>query len=280
MRLKKHWIWGGVLLMIFVLGYFSFGNNRSQQKNTIRVGIMAGSQSEQEIWNTVAATAKKRYGLNVQFQTFTDYSQPNAALSSHNIDVNAFQNYPFLKLWNQKHHTNITAVGDTIIEPMRIYSYQAKRLNDLPTKATITIPNDTNNESRALFLLQSAGLITLKPHVKIATLQSIQSNLKQLKIKEVDASQTARSLSDVSAAVVNGNYAQTANLNPQRAIFSEPLQKNAHQWINFIAANQADRNNPKIQKLVKAYQSEPTARKIKQVSGTNQIPAWKLNLKE
>ncbi|WP_420842979.1 MetQ/NlpA family ABC transporter substrate-binding protein [Fructilactobacillus carniphilus] len=278
-KAARRLIWLELIVFVIIMGYFSFGRGAAQQKNTITVGIMAGSKAEQQIWDSVAHTAQQKYGLTVKFQRFTDYSQPNAALSNHSIDVNAFQNYPFLALWNQKHHDHIVAVGDTIIEPMRIYSYQSKSVNDLPAGSTVTIPNDANNESRALFVLQSAGLLKLKPNVKLADARSIVANPRNLKIKEVDASQTARSLNDVGAAVVNGNYAQTASLDPHKAIFTEPFNQNSKQWINFIAANRDNRNDPRIKKLVKAYQTKATAKKIKQVSGINQIPAWNLKLK-
>ncbi|USS92823.1 MetQ/NlpA family ABC transporter substrate-binding protein [Fructilactobacillus ixorae] len=275
----KTGLWAAIIIFIVFMGYLSFGRGGAEQKNTITVGIMAGSKAEQQIWDSVAKTAAQKYGLKVQFQRFTDYSQPNAALANHSIDVNAFQNYPFLDLWNQKHHDHIVAVGETIIEPMRIYSYKHRELADLATGSTITVPNDANNESRALFVLQSAGLLKLKPHTKLADVRSIVANPRKLKIKEVDASQTARSLNDVDAAVVNGNYAQTAALNPKQAIFTEPFNHQSKQWINFIAANRENRTDPRIKKLVKAYQTKTTTRQIKAVSGINQIPAWNLNLK-
>ncbi|WP_395318658.1 MetQ/NlpA family ABC transporter substrate-binding protein [Fructilactobacillus frigidiflavus] len=276
---KKSWIWIGILVLIVAVGYFSFGSHgKNASKDTITVGLMSGSKPEQQIWDTVAKTAKDKYGLTVKYKYFSDYSQPNAALTSKSVDVNAFQNYPFMDTWNDAHHTHIVAVGDTIIEPMRIYSYKFNSVKDLPDGATIAVPNDANNESRALHVLQSAGLIKLN-NDKLANLKSITDNPKNLKIKEVDASQTSRSLKDVDAAVVNGNYAQTANLNIKKAIYTEEFNKDSHKWINFIAANQENKDDPKVKKLVKAYQNKATAKEIKKVSGVNQLPAWNLNLK-
>ncbi|WP_429970788.1 MetQ/NlpA family ABC transporter substrate-binding protein [Fructilactobacillus sp. Tb1] len=276
---KKTWIWLGILVLVLGIGYFSFGNHsKSASKDTVTVGLMAGSKPEQEIWQEVAKTAKDKYGLTVKYKYFSDYSQPNAALTSHSIDVNAFQNYPFMDTWNQAHHSDIVAVGDTIIEPMRIYSYKVNKLADLKDGATIAIPNDANNESRALHVLQSAGLIKLN-NDKLSNLKSVTDNPKNLNIKEVDASQTSRSLNDIDAAVVNGNYAQTADLNIKKAIYTEHFNKDSEKFINFIAANKADKNDPKIKKLVKAYQTKETAKEIKKVSGVNQLPAWNLKLK-
>ncbi|WP_413627416.1 MetQ/NlpA family ABC transporter substrate-binding protein [Fructilactobacillus vespulae] len=280
MKKKKGIIWAIVLLLLIAVGYFSFGNHESsQEKDTITVGIMSGSKPEQEIWETVAKTAKDKYGLNVKYKYFSDYSQPNAALTSKSIDVNAFQNYPFLDSWNEAHHSKIVAVGDTIIEPMRIYSYKVNNVEALKDGATIAVPNDANNESRALQVLASAGLIKLNADDKLASLKTITDNPKNLKIKEVDASQTARSLNDIDAAVVNGNYAQTANLDTKKAIYSEVFNQDSHKWINFIAANNESKKDKRIQNLVKAYQNEETAKKIKKVSGINQVPAWKIDLK-
>lgn len=276
---KKSWIWIGIVVLIIGIGYFSFGNHsKNASKDTITVGLMSGSKPDQQIWDTVAKTAKDKYGLTIKYKYFSDYSQPNAALTSKSIDVNAFQNYPFMDIWNKAHDSHIVAVGDTIIEPMRIYSYKVNNVKNLPEGATIAVPNDSNNESRALHVIQSAGLIKLN-NDKLANLKSITNNPENIKIKEVDASQTTRSLNDIDAAVVNGNFAQSANLNIKKAIYTEQFNKNSHKWINFIAANKADKSDPRIKKLVKAYQTKATAKEIKKVSGINQLPAWNLNLK-
>ncbi|KRN40942.1 NLPA lipoprotein [Fructilactobacillus fructivorans] len=278
-RWVKYVIWIGIILFVGVAGYFSFFHQSEAEANTINVGIMAGSKQEQAIWNEVAKTAKDKYGLNVKFQTFTDYSQPNNALTNGDIDVNAYQNYPFLDNWNEVHHTDIVPVGDTVIEPMRIYSNQFKSVNDISNGTSIAVPNDTNNESRALHVLQSAGLIKLNPKKTFTTVKDITSNPKNLKIKEVDASQTPRLLNSTGASVVNGNFAESSNLSPKKVIYTPPFTKDSHKWVNFIASTKKNKNDKQIKELVKAYQTEKTAKLIKKESGINQQAAWNLKFK-
>ena len=74
------------------------------------------------------------------------------------------------------------------------------KVEDIPANGEIAVPNDATNESRALYLLQSAGLIKLDVSgTALATIANITENPKNLKITELDASQTARSLSSVES---------------------------------------------------------------------------------
>lgn len=91
-------------------------------------------------------------------------------------------------------------------------------LDNLADGAQIAIPNDGTNEARALLLLESFGLITLKEDIGMtATILDIEENPKNLQITEMAAAQLARSLQDVDMAVINGNYALQAGLDLNEA---------------------------------------------------------------
>lgn len=182
-----------------------------------------------------------------------------------------------MRSWNKAHHTDIVSIGDTYITPIRVYSQKYKSLKDLPDNATVAVPNDATNESRALFALKNAGLITLKKGTTLASANSIVKNPKHIQFKELAAEQTARSLKDVDAAVVNTNYAQAAGINYKSAIYVEPINKDSKQWVNIIAAKKSNRNNKAYQDVVKAYQTEKTKQFIKKHYGTAELPAWDLN---
>ena len=270
-------IWAVVAVVILVAGYFSFVRPQEQAKRTITVGIMAGSKQDDEIWNSVKKTAKEKYNITLQFKRFTDYNQPNKALQNGDVDLNAFQHKLFLQQWNKAHKTNIVSIGDTFITPIRVYSKQYKSVKEIPDGATIAVPNDASNESRALFALKNAGLFDLKKGTKLATVSSITKNTRNIKIKELAADQTARSLNDVDAAVINTNYAQAAGINYKSAIFVEPINKDSKQWVNVIAAKGDQKNNRLYRDVVKAYQTEKTKQEIKKLYGSAEIPAWDLN---
>lgn len=274
---KRTIIWLIVALVIIIAGYFSFVRPQQQAKRTVTVGIMAGSKQDDRIWESVSKTAKDKYNVTLKFKRFTDYNQPNKALENGDVDLNAFQHKLFLDTWNKAHKTDIVSVGDTFITPIRLYSKQYKSVKDIPDGGTIAVPNDASNESRALFALKNAGLIQLKKGTKLATVSSISKNPKNLKIKELAADQTARSLDNVDAAVINTNYAQGAGINYKSAIFVEPVNKDSKQWVNIIAAKKDEQNNKIYKDVVRAYQTEKTKQEIKKNYGTAEIPAWDLN---
>ncbi len=242
---------------------------------------MTGTKEDDSIWKTVSKTSKDKYGITLKFTHFTDYTQPNTALKNGDIDLNAFQHYAFLKAWNKANNGDLVAIGDTVISPISVYSKSLKTLSDIKEGGTIAVPNDASNESRALYVLKSAGLIKLDVSGQtLATVKDITSNPKNLVIKELDASQTARALDSVDAAVINNNYAVTAGLKKADAIFTEPVNKDSQQWINIIVANKKDANSSVYKDVVKAYESEATKKAIaKAYPDKSTIPAWGLKLK-
>ncbi|MFT8825837.1 MetQ/NlpA family ABC transporter substrate-binding protein [Liquorilactobacillus mali] len=260
----------GLLLSFLSILVFLTGCGRSQSAKTVRIGVV-GTQDE-EIWESVAKTVRNKYNINLKITTFTDYNQPNRALTSHDIDLNAFQNYAFQSVYNKKNNTSIVAIGRTYFQPLGLYSKKIDKLSDLKQNATIAIPNDAANENRALVLLQSAGLIKLN-NTGLATPQNITQNKLNLKIVTLDAAQTPRSLTSVTAAVINGNYAASAKISLKSALYREK-QKNGEQYINIVSTLKKNKNNATYKKIVKMYQSEITKKNIKKYYKGNTVPAW------
>ncbi len=282
MKRSTKWIIGIVVVVLVVIaGYFSFGNHSgsSTSGKTVTVGIMSGTKQDDAVWNLVAKNAKNKYKITLQFKRFTDYTQPNKALTSGNVDINAFQHYDFLDNWNQANKTNIVPIGRTWITPIRLYSKQIKNVKDFKNGSTIAVPNDATNESRALFVLKNAGLISFKKGTTQATPNSIAKNPKNIKIKELDASQTARALSDVTAAVINTNFALANNVPNKYVIFQEPINKDSVKWVNIFAANKKDKNKQEYQDVVKALQQSNVKKLIHKEYGSAELAAWDLSFK-
>lgn len=283
-RKKKTLIWVVVALVValvvVIAGIFSFGNFGKQKEQTVTVGVVSPSKQDEAVWNQVKKTAKSKYNVDIKLKTFTDYNQPNKALQSGSIDLNAFQHKAFLDAWNKANKGSLVSIGKTFITPIHLYSNNYKSVKSLPDGATIAVPNDASNESRALYVLQSAGLITLKKNTNsLATINSIAKNPKNLKIKEVAADQAARTLDSVDAAVVNTNYAVAAKLSIKKSIFTEPVNKDSAQWINLIAARKKDRNKEAYKDVVKAYQTEKVKKVINEQYNGLEKPAWDIKLK-
>ena len=269
-----------VIIVIAVAAFFTFGHKKTEAKKTVTVGVVGQTNQDEKIWNQVKKTAKEKYGVTVKVKSFTDYNQPNKALQEGEIDLNSFQHKAFLNTWNKANKGTLVPIGNTVIAPIRLYSYKYKNINELPKNATIAVPNDASNESRALYVLKNAGLISFKKGTgKLATIADIEKNPKNLTIKELGAEQTARSLNDVDAAVVNNTYAIPAKLGDKQTIYTEPLNKDSEQWINVIVANKKDKNNEAYKAVVKSYQTDAVKKLIHKAYGNSEVTAWNLKLK-
>jgi D-methionine transport system substrate-binding protein len=262
-------------LTLFLLTFFlifSAACQKSTDSTTLKVGTIAGPETE--LMQVAQELAKKEYGLDVKVIPFTDYTIPNEALADGSIDVNVFQHAPYLREAVAKRHYKIVEVGKTFIYPMGLYSSKIRHIEQLAPGATVAIPNDASNEARALLLLQSAGLITLKTETSgLVTPRDIVSNPKNLKWKEIDASQLPRVLTDVDIAAINTNYAMLADLLPSRdALFVEA----AHSpYANIIVVKEGDEGDARIKQLIRVLHSDAVLKKADTLFKGQALPAWK-----
>ena len=163
-----------------------------------------------------------------------------------------------------------------MLAPIALYSNKVKSLEELPEGAKIALPNDPSNGSRALFLLQDAGLIKVEGEPgDIIGLENITENSKNLELIEMDASETARSLDDVDCAIVNDTFALDSGLDKETSIYTEdPKSDSVKQYINIIAARKEDENNENYKEFVKYYQTEETKKDFETYTKGSWIPAW------
>ena len=180
--------------------------------------IAADPVPHAEILNYVKKLDPK---LDIKIVELTSGANANELLASGDVDANYFQHVPYLKSQEKALGKTFAVAATVHIEPLGIYSHKYKDFKSVPDGATIAVPNNVTNLSRALFLLQSQGLIKLDakftdPASTLATPKDIVENPKHLKILEVESPQIPRSLDDVALAVINGNYALEAGLSPAK----------------------------------------------------------------
>lgn len=197
-------------------------------------------------------------GITLEIKEFTDYVTPNDAVEYGEIDANYFQHIPYLESFNTEHGYHLVNAGGIHVEPIALYSSKYSSLSDLPNGAVIAIPNDPTNEGRALLLLQSAGLIKLRADAGLEAIPlDITDNPKNFKFSEIEAATLPRVLSDVDAAIINGNYAIPAGLVATRdGLFVEGADS---PYVNVIAVKEGNENNPAIKALIEALKSDEVA---------------------
>jgi len=236
----------------------------------IKIGVTAGPHAE--IMEQVKKIIEKD-GVQLKVIEFTDYIQPNAALSAGDLDANSYQHQPYLDAQIKDRGYKFISVGSTITFPMGVYSKKIKSLNDLKTGARVGVPNDPTNGGRALLVLQAKGVIKLKADAGLkATPLDIVENPKKVKIVELDAAQLPRSLDDFDAAVINGNFAESAGLSPTKDAIA--VEASTGPYANVIAIRAADKDKPWVAKLVKAYHSPEVKKFVLEKYKGSVITSW------
>ncbi len=231
----------------------------STEPVTVKLGVV-GSIYE-DLW-TPAKEALKDEGIDLEFVQFSDYVTPNNALANGEIDLNAFQHRIYLQSEIDSYGYEIQNIGNTFIIPLNLYSQKVSSVDELKDGDTVAIPDDLTNGGRALKVLEAAGLIELNPDAAFnPTLDDIVRYKVGIKIEELKANVIPSALADVTAAVVNGNYALDFGLKTEEAIYKDSVLDVEEYW-NLIAARTADLEDAGkaavYEKVVKAFQSPET----------------------
>lgn len=240
---------------------------------TLKVG--ATPVPHAEILRAAAPLAEKE-GVKIEIVEFTDYIQPNIALSDGQLGANYFQHVPYLERFSADRSLSLSSAAAVHLEPLALYSTKHARLEDLPEGAQVTIPADPTNGARALNLLAQNGLLRLREGVGIAaTVKDVIDNPRKLALREIDAEQQPRTLVDVDGAVINGNYFLEAqkNLKLDAKVLARESAK-GNPYANVLAVRKGDEARPEVQALIKALHSEEVRRFIESTYGGAVVPAF------
>lgn len=251
---------------VLLLGLFLFPT--LSQGAPLKIGVTAGPHAD------IMEQIKERaflQGLSLEIIEFNDFILPNVALAGKELDANSYQHALFLKDQVETRGYDLVSIGKTILLPLGAYSKKIHHLKELKKGDKIALPNDPTNESRALFLLQKEGLLTLKEGVASPSLLDIADNPLELDFIEVEAPQLPRLLEDVVVALINTDWVLVSGLDPNTQIACESLDS---PYANVLVVRREDANSPSLQTLLKIYHSPETAEFIQKKFGKAVIPAW------
>ena len=263
-----------ILLLLSLASALSFYTIRSMSpldaKADIIVGVTPGPHAD--IMYVVKQVAEQS-NFKVQVRVYSDYSKLNMALAKGEIDLNSFQHQPYLEhsLTNQK--LDIEPIGKSFFFPIGLYSAKYKTLEDIPPGATIYIPSDLQNTSRALLLLDKLKLLQLKNSEKAKVLlNDIVKNPKELQIHTLDGENLPKLLSQADLIVMNANFAMEAGLSPSKNALA--LEDTTSLYVNVFAIRTADKVNPKLKQFLALYQSAPVRQFIQEHYQGAMLPGW------
>ncbi|RFA16989.1 metal ABC transporter substrate-binding protein [Subtercola boreus] len=221
---------------------------------TLYVATAEGNASEQALVNFVATNVAPKYGINVQFKGLSDSNTINRAVSDGEVAATVYQH----KLWlGQVLESNPDFKEEAATPVFRwgfgLWSDKYTDVSQIPDGGTISLYSDPANEAQGLWILDSAGLITLKPGTSkgTATQDDIASNPKNLKFTLLDFAAQSRSLPDLDAAVGYTEYYLAANIPIAKQIFAPQAPD---EFAGQLTIGSDFTNTDNIKKLVAAFQ--------------------------
>ncbi|CAN5139269.1 MetQ/NlpA family ABC transporter substrate-binding protein [soil metagenome] len=259
-RRKWPWFAGGAVVVVGVVAAVTLPllNPSASANNTagatLYVATAEGNASEQALVNFVAANVAPKYGITIEFKGLSDSNTINRAVSDGEVAATVYQH----KLWlGQVLEANPDFKEEAATPVFRwgfgLWSDKYTDVSQIPDGGTISLYSDPANEAQGLWILDSAGLITLKPGTGkgTATQADIATNPKNLKFTLLDFAAQSRALPDLDAAVGYTEYYLAANIPIEKQIFA-PQAPDEFAGQLTIGSNYKDTDN--IKKLVAAFQ--------------------------
>lgn len=223
-----------IVSVLLLCSWFSISHARPNKE--IVIGATVGDFAN--IVKEGLQPALEKRGYKVRLIEFTDYVQPNIALSEGSLDLNIFQHKPYLEQFAKEKKLALETVAQVPTAPLGIYAGKTKSLKDIKEKSTVAVPNDPTNLARALVILADLGWIELPEKIDAfhVSPQNIKRNIKKIEIIQLEAAQIPRALQDVDYAIINGNYVVSSGLQLTSALAFEKSDA----YVNWVVARTKD----------------------------------------
>ncbi len=242
---------------------FAFAGCGGENDETHTITVGASQTPHAEILEEIKDDLKAQ-GYELVIRVFDDYILPNTALEEGSLDANYFQHTPYLNTFNKEHSTHLVSAGKIHYEPFGVYGKKVTKEDyaSVKTGRTILIPNDGSNMTRALFVLQDEGYITLREGATaeetLTEHDIVEANGNSVRpVQAENVSQLLKESEDGTIAVINGNYALQAGLNSADALAFENASGDAAQlYANIIAVREGSEQSEKTKALLAALKTQ------------------------
>ncbi|MBI0134136.1 MetQ/NlpA family ABC transporter substrate-binding protein [Snodgrassella sp. W8132] len=260
----------------------------------VTTGLIACSKTQQD--STAGSTTKKelvfgasampystvfeqgikpileKQGYTIKTMNFSTLEVNNQSVNNGQVDFNLDQHTAYLNVFNREKGTHLYPLVHIPTIPAAIYSDKYTSFQQAPNGATVLIPSDPANTSRALRILTDNHFIQLKSGTNpiLATSRDIVSNPKQLKIKEMDSVMIPRTLGEVDFGFASGGIAYQSKLDPKKAVLREKV---IPEMEMVVTINEKNKDTHWAKDLKAAYQS-PEFKQFMQKYNQNQM--WTL----
>ena len=257
-----------LLLLAGCGGTSSTDDSGETEDKIIKVGATAVPHAM--ILNDVVKGILEEQGWTLEVVEFTDYVSPNTSLEDGELDANYFQTYGYMVDQNETRGLHLVAAAGIHYEPMTIFSKDHASLDELEDGGKIVIPNDYDNEKRALSVVAASGLIEYDADSVAADgdpLDGVTASPHNYSLIAVEAASVPQYNDEACALVVNGNYALEADLKSKaNAIFVET--PDIEKRTNYVVVKEGNEETEKTKALVAAITSSEVKAYIEENYGS------------
>lgn len=240
-----------------------------------RLSVQIAVSEDSTFQDAIKEVAAEK-GLDVEWVNVDDWVLPNTELVAGNVDANAFQHILYLSAFNAESDADITPVFSTVITQWGIFSATADDIDGIPDGGRIAIPDDPSNGGRALNILEAAGLIELSDDAgDFPATEDVIDNPHDFEFVPLGALTIPTQFEDPSlaAVVVGTSYFDPAqNVTKDDALYLDDSLDEANlPYVNVVAVNAADIDNPAWEILEEAYADSRAAEALAEESFGNSV---------
>ena len=228
-RRKTPWIVGGAVVVLAAGAFIAVPlldppeSAAETDGATLLVATAEGNHAEQALIEYIDREVAPRHGIDIEFKGLSDSNTINRAVSEGEVAATIYQHELWLgQVLEANPDFRETAVAPVFRWGFGIWSDKHASIDEIPDGGTISLYSDPANEAQGLWLLERAGLITLKEGTNKweATQDDIASNPKNLTFTLLDFGAQSRALPDLDAAVGYTEYYVAAKVPIEQQIFA------------------------------------------------------------
>lgn len=270
-RRRGRGLWGKGICCCLLALLLCISAGCGWQQRVLRIGVVPGMQAD--FMKAVQREARAQ-GLDLELVLLQDYSEPNGKLAHGELDAAAFQTQAYLEAECRDRGFAFGVLSRTVLFPVGIYAREPGiSLADIPAGAVVQLPRDAVNGSRALRLLEQAGLLRLRPGTgEYASLSDIAENPKALQLVQREGTELPAHFSEADLTVMGTTLAGALELVPCRDALA--LESADSPYAQVLAVRQTDFDRPEFQQLRSICQSEALRRFIQEQTQGEALPAF------
>ncbi len=202
-------------------------------------------------------------GYELEIVKVSDNVQANVALHNKEVDANFFQHALFMGMYNEKNNANLVSLQPVYNAIVAFYGRNIKSIEDIKEGATVAIPSDPTNQSRALRLLAAYKMISLKdPSSYKVSLEDIKDNPKNLQFESISLLNLNEAYKEKDLVFNYPTYIAKIGLKPQTDGIM--IEDEDTTFAIMVATRQDNMDSPKMAALKKVMTNEKIQKFIKE----------------